>query len=51
MDNKEVTVAAVRVVNHNDFTISDRFDDVPFTFAPGKAETPSKRAKRDRSAR
>lgn len=39
MDTQEVTVGGVRVVNHNDFAITDRFDGVPFTFSPGKAET------------
>ena len=38
-DTHEVTVGGVRVVNNNDFTISDMFDGVPFTFDPGKAET------------
>lgn len=36
---QEVTVGGVRVVNNNDFTIADRFDGVPFTFPPGRAET------------
>ena len=35
----EATVGGVRVVNNNDFVITDRFDGIPFTFNPGKAET------------
>lgn len=31
-----MTATHVRVNNGNDFTITDRFDGVPYTFAPGK---------------
>lgn len=33
----ERTLISLRVVNHNEFTIEDRFDGVPYTFEPEKS--------------
>jgi hypothetical protein len=32
----EPEIMAIRVINHNDFRISDRFDGVPYVFEPDK---------------
>jgi hypothetical protein len=33
----ERTLISLKVVNHNDFTITDMFDGVPYVFAPEKS--------------
>jgi hypothetical protein len=33
-NDQEPEIMAIRVINSNDFTISDRFDGVPYTFEP-----------------
>ena len=35
-DHRADEIQRIRVVNHNDFTISDRFDGVPVIFEPNK---------------
>lgn len=36
-DEAQRTLTSLKVTNHNDFAIEDRFDGVPYLFEPGRA--------------